>query len=163
LPGQSSEAFDLCAGIVKEAMPQRRQGSTVTAPRLAKLALAAAALAGLSGAAGVGLAAVGAHAAANASAGPLLTTAANFLLIHAVATLALAGLALAAPRRGGWFLCGGALFLLGGSLFCGDLSVRALTDQRLFPMAAPIGGSLLILGWVATAVAAVAGFWPERR
>jgi len=146
-----------------EALPQWSWGSAVTAPRFEKLALAAAALAGLSGAAGVGLAAVGAHVAANASSGPLLTTAANFLLIHAVATLALAGLALAAPRRGGWFLYGAALFLLGGFLFCGDLSVRALTDQRLFPMAAPIGGSLLILGWIATAIAAVAGFWPERR
>ena len=135
----------------------------MTAPRIEKLALAAAALAGLAGALGVGLAAISAHGPSNVSSGGLLTTAANFLLIHAVATLALAALALAAPRRGGWFLCAAALFLLGGFLFCGDLSVRALASERLFPMAAPIGGSLLILGWATTAIAAVAGFWPERR
>jgi uncharacterized membrane protein YgdD (TMEM256/DUF423 family) len=129
------------------------------APRIEKLALAAAALAGLAGASGVGLAAVGAHV----SASPLLTTAADFLLIHAVATLALAGLALASPRRGGWFLFAAALFLLGGFLFCGDLSVRALANERLFPMAAPIGGSLLILGWAATTIVAVAAFSPGRR
>jgi uncharacterized membrane protein YgdD (TMEM256/DUF423 family) len=131
----------------------------VTAPRTRNLALAAAALAGLAGACGVGLAAIGAHV----SQSPLLTTAADFLLIHAVATLALAALAVASPRRGGWFLCAAALFLIGASLFCGDLSVRALAGGRLFPMAAPTGGSLLILGWVLTAVAAVATLLPDRR
>lgn len=118
-----------------------------------------AAFAGLAGACGVGLAAAGAHVAP----GPLITTAADFLLVHAVAVLALAGLALAAPRRGGWFL-GGAIFLiLGSCLFCGDLAMRALIDRRLFPMAAPIGGSLLIFGWVAVTIAGIVALWPERR
>ena len=35
-----------------------------------------------------------------------------------------------------------------GFLFGGDLSARALAGTRLFPMAAPLGGTLLILGWV---------------
>ncbi|MGO9673553.1 MAG: DUF423 domain-containing protein [Methylocella sp.] len=131
----------------------------VTAPRKQNLALIAAAFAGIAGASGVGLAAAGAHV----SASPLLTTAADFLLIHAVAALALAGLALASPRRGGWFICAAALVLLGGFLFCGDLSARALAGARLFSMAAPIGGSLLILGWLVSAIAAVAALWPERR
>ncbi|VTZ27674.1 conserved membrane hypothetical protein [Methylocella tundrae] len=124
----------------------------MTAPKIQQLALIAAALAGVAGAAGVILSAVSAHL----SASPLLTTAASFLLIHAVATLALAALALAAPRRGGWFLCGAALFLFGSMLFCSDLAFRALLGVRLFPMAAPIGGSALILGWLSSAVAALA-------
>ena len=128
-------------------------------PRTQKLACIAAALAGLAGACGVGLAAAGAHV----SASPLLATAANFLLIHAVAALAAAALALAAPRRGGWFLCAAGLFLLGGSLFSGDLSMLAFANVRLFPMAAPVGGSTLILGWIVAAAAAVAALWPNRR
>jgi uncharacterized membrane protein YgdD (TMEM256/DUF423 family) len=53
--------------------------------------------------------------------------------------------------------------LLGGSfLFCGDLSVRALSSARLFPMAAPAGGALMILGWVAASIATVEALWPER-
>ncbi len=131
----------------------------MTAPRIRNLALIVAAFAGLAGACGIALAAIGAHVAAS----PLLTTAADFLLIHAAATLALAALALASPRRRGWFLCAAALFILGVSLFCGDLSVRALTGQRLFPMAAPTGGTVLILGWALVAVAAVAALLPERR
>jgi uncharacterized membrane protein YgdD (TMEM256/DUF423 family) len=132
--------------------------SAVTSPRTQRLALCAAALAGLAGAAGVILSAVGAHLAAS----PLLTTAAMFLLIHAVAVLALAGLALASPRLGGWFLCAAAALLGGSFLFCGDLSVRALSGARLFPLAAPTGGALMILGWVAASIAAVAALWPER-
>ncbi len=121
-----------------------------------KLACIAVALAGVGGCCGVILSAVGAHL----SPSPLLATAAEFLLIHAVATLALAGLALAAPQRGGWLLCGAALFLLGSLLFCGDLSARALMNVKLFPMAAPIGGAALILGWALVAVAAVPALWP---
>ncbi len=81
-------------------------------------------------------------------ASPLLETASSFLLIHAVAALGVSGLALVAPRRGAWFLGSALMFLLGSLLFCGDLSLRALTDARLFPMAAPIGGTMLILGWI---------------
>jgi uncharacterized membrane protein YgdD (TMEM256/DUF423 family) len=137
----------------------RKGDLSAVSARTQNLAMIAAAFAGIAGACGVGLAAAGAHV----SASPLLTTAADFLLIHAVAALALAGLALASPRRGGWFLCAAALLLLGGFLFCGDLSFRALAGARLFPMAAPIGGSLLILGWIAGAVAAVAALWRGQR
>ncbi|ACK52205.1 protein of unknown function DUF423 [Methylocella silvestris BL2] len=118
----------------------------------------AAALAGVLGAAGVILSAVGAHAVQN----PLLATAANFLLIHALAILALAGIALAAPARAGGFLIAAALLFLGACLFCGDLAVRALVEARLFPMAAPIGGSMLICGWTAISVAALAALRPKR-
>ncbi|TXN03176.1 DUF423 domain-containing protein, partial [Methylobacterium sp. WL122] len=44
--------------------------------------------------------------------------------------------------------------------FSGDLAIRALAQRPLFPMAAPSGGILLMLGW---ASAAVAAFLPVRR
>ncbi len=123
-----------------------------------KTALVFAVLAGLWGGAGVILAAVEAHV----SSGPLLSTASDFLLLHAVAVLALAALALAAPRRGGWLLGAAALFLLGSLLFCGDLTFRTLLGAGLFPMAAPVGGTILILGWASVVAAAIAALWPKR-
>lgn len=48
---------------------------------------------------------------------------------------------------------GGTLLAIGIVLFCGDLFMRDMTGNRLFPMAAPTGGSFMILGWLAVAVA----------
>jgi uncharacterized membrane protein YgdD (TMEM256/DUF423 family) len=70
-------------------------------------------------------------------------------------TLSVCGLALAVPQRGMWFLGAAGLFLAGSVLFGGDLSVRALAGARLFPMAAPIGGTLLIFGWALVTLAAL--------
>jgi uncharacterized membrane protein YgdD (TMEM256/DUF423 family) len=39
-------------------------------------------------------------------------------------------------------------------LFAGDISLRAFAGQRLFAMAAPGGGIILILSWLAFAAAA---------
>jgi uncharacterized membrane protein YgdD (TMEM256/DUF423 family) len=122
------------------------------------MASIAAALAGLAGCGGVILSAVAAHVAAS----PLLSTAGGFLVLHAAAVLALVGIALAAPRRGDWCLCAAAALLAGSFLFSADLARRALFDARLFPMAVPIGGSLLIIGWGAAAIAAMAALWPQR-
>jgi len=47
---------------------------------------------------------------------------------------------------------GGALLVAGLVLFCGDLLMRDMTGDRLFPMAAPTGGSLMILGWLTVGV-----------
>lgn len=47
---------------------------------------------------------------------------------------------------------GGALLVAGLALFCGDLFMRDMTGNRLFPMAAPTGGSLMILGWLVVAI-----------
>jgi len=44
--------------------------------------------------------------------------------------------------------------VLGAALFAGDLSLRAFVGQRLFAMAAPGGGIILILSWLAFAAAA---------
>ncbi len=116
-----------------------------------KWAAAAAAAAGLTGAGGVILAAAAAHGVDD----PRLQTAANFLMLHATATLAVCGLALAVPQRSIWFLGAAGLFLSGSLLFGGDLSARALAGTRLFPMAAPFGGTLLIFGWALVTLAAL--------
>jgi uncharacterized membrane protein YgdD (TMEM256/DUF423 family) len=51
-------------------------------------------------------------------------------------------------------LCG---FVLGGALFAGDVSARAFLGHRLFPMAAPTGGMILIASWLTVALAALVG------
>jgi uncharacterized membrane protein YgdD (TMEM256/DUF423 family) len=116
-----------------------------------KWACAAAAAAGLTGAGGIILAAAAAHGVPD----PRLQTAANFLILHAAATLAVCGLALSVPQRGIWFLGAAGLFLSGSLLFGGDLSTRALAGTRLFSMAAPLGGTLLIFGWAFVTLAAL--------
>jgi uncharacterized membrane protein YgdD (TMEM256/DUF423 family) len=103
-------------------------------------------LAGLAGAAGVAAAAAASHGAA----GPDLSIAAQFLMIHAAVVAAIA-LSSFEPR--GAFLTAASMIFVGLALFSGDLAVRAYGGTRLFPMAAPTGGSLLILGWLALAVA----------
>ncbi len=43
----------------------------------------------------------------------------------------------------------------GAALFSGDIAMRAFAGHRLFPMAAPTGGVVLIASWLALGVAAV--------
>jgi len=107
--------------------------------------------AGLAGAAGVALAAAGAHGAALSA----LTPAAQFLIMHAAAALAVAAVATRAVHAGG-FLLAALVLLIGVTLFSGDIAARTLWGQRLFPMAAPIGGSTMILGWL---ILSAAGIW----
>lgn len=107
--------------------------------------------AGLAGAAGVALAAAGAHGNALSA----LTPAAYFLLMHAAAAAAIAALATRAVHPVG-FLLAALILLLGVTLFSGDIATRTFWGSRLFPMAAPIGGSTMILGWL---VLSAAGLW----
>ncbi|MDQ0348216.1 MULTISPECIES: DUF423 domain-containing protein [Ancylobacter] len=108
-------------------------------------------LAGLMGAAGVAAAAAGAHLTAE----PNLTTAATFLMLGASAVVG--GCALAVVRGPGWSFAsvGAGIIALGTVLFSGALALRALWDIVVFPMAAPIGGTMLILGWLVLALAAI--------
>ncbi len=110
--------------------------------------IVAGALAGL---AGVALSAMAAHAPG----GPNLDTAARFLLIHAPALLAIAALASIGAVNPSLGRAAGWIIVLGLVLFCGDLVMRALRGVALFPMAAPIGGFLLMGGWGMAAVAAL--------
>lgn len=102
---------------------------------------------GLCGAAGVALSAAAAHRG-----GAFTGTAASFLLMHAPLFVAV-GL-----HGGGRALRAACALLLAGLLlFCGDLLARDFLGDRLFPMSAPIGGTLLIAGWLAIATAALVG------
>lgn len=99
---------------------------------------------GLSGALGVSLSAMAAHLPQ----GPMLASGAQMLLFHAPAFLALAGAARSGTLGPRTLLIGALLWGAGLALFSGDLSWRVLAGSRLFPNAAPIGGSLLIAGWL---------------
>jgi uncharacterized membrane protein YgdD (TMEM256/DUF423 family) len=112
-------------------------------------------LAGAMGAAGVALAAASAHQPDATR----LASASSMLLFHASAVLAAV---LLVERRVIHMQLGfGAAFgfVIAATLFAGDLTLRQYAGHSLFPMAAPTGGTLLILSWLMLAVAAV---WPRR-
>ena len=69
-------------------------------------------------------------------------TAVQYQMWHAVALIALAALPL--PRLG-W---PAALLALGTTIFAGTLYVMALTDLRWLGAITPIGGLLMIAGWL---------------
>jgi uncharacterized membrane protein YgdD (TMEM256/DUF423 family) len=96
------------------------------------------AVAGLLGATGVATAAAASHLGDTN-----LGIAANFLLFHAPALL---GLGLVPRAR--LVTMAGYVLLAGLAVFCGDLVMRRFADTPLFPMAAPVGGTALILGWL---------------
>jgi uncharacterized membrane protein YgdD (TMEM256/DUF423 family) len=111
------------------------------------------ALAGIMGAAGIMLTAAGAHG----KPGVGLDSAGYLLLIHAVAVIA----GIVAARSGIILrplgiivICG---FVLGAALFAADVAARAYLGGRLFPFAAPTGGVILIISWLALTAAALAG------
>ncbi|MER8526235.1 DUF423 domain-containing protein [Mesorhizobium sp. M0814] len=100
---------------------------------------------GLCGATGVALSAAAAHLG-----GAFVGTAASFLLLHAPVFLTVGLLG------GNSILRTGSLILLVGLLlFSGDLLARDFLGSRLFPMSAPIGGTLLIGGWLVMAASAL--------
>jgi uncharacterized membrane protein YgdD (TMEM256/DUF423 family) len=124
---------------------------------LSRQIYAIAFIAALQGAAGVALAAVAAHVDSS----PTLATASHFLMLHAAAGVGLAALcaALPAARKG---LVYATFALQGGvTLFSIDLALRATAHGKLFPYAAPIGGSTTILAWLG--VAAWAALHAVRR
>ncbi|CAG4963385.1 unnamed protein product [Parnassius apollo] len=103
-------------------------------------------LAGLSGAAAVVLGAMGAHRTFPENEGKedlkkIFDTSNRFHFLH---TLALMTVPLC--RRP--FIAGG-FFIAGMGLFCGTCYYHAFTGDRSFRRLTPIGGSCLILGWLA--------------
>jgi uncharacterized membrane protein YgdD (TMEM256/DUF423 family) len=103
-------------------------------------------IAGLIGALGVALGAFGAHGLKATLATRGMTevwqTAAHYHLLHSVALLALA---LARTPRSRWT---GPLFVSGILLFSGSLYLLAFTGIRWLGAITPLGGSLLIAGWL---------------
>jgi uncharacterized membrane protein YgdD (TMEM256/DUF423 family) len=112
--------------------------------------LGIAAAAGLMGAAGVALAAVAAHRLPT----PAMASAAQMLMVHAVAVLAISAWAARSAHAAGWWRVAARVMLLGVALFAGDIALRGFEVGQLFPMAAPTGGTLTIFAWVLVAVAA---------
>ena len=104
-------------------------------------------LASLFGAAGIALAAIGAHR--NGS--PSVTTSAFFLLFHAGALVGFCAIVQRAPQR--LLLAAASMIAIGTILFSGELALHALADVATLSRLAPIGGSLLILGWLLAAAA----------
>jgi uncharacterized membrane protein YgdD (TMEM256/DUF423 family) len=141
-----------CAGASAKSFSAARAGELKQTQRGKSAAMSTLlVIAGLMGAGGIVLAAMGAHMAPGAG----LESAADMLLFHAVAILGGAALIqqgllwrpLALGVLGAW--------VLGALLFSGDVTLRAFAGHRLFPMAAPSGGIILIAGWILLAAAAI--------
>lgn len=103
-------------------------------------------MAGILGAVGVASAAAASH-----SAEPRLLAAASAMcLAHAPALIALYA-ACPSLRSAGMAIL---LLSAGTSLFAADLFMRHFLAHGLFPMSAPLGGMVMIAGWLAVAAGA---------
>jgi uncharacterized membrane protein YgdD (TMEM256/DUF423 family) len=111
-------------------------------------------IAGLGGLASVAAGALAAHVADDPRGAELLRTGALYGMVHAAALIAVIGLAQGRePRRGAAAFAGWA-FALGLVLFSGSLFALALGAPPWAGRAAPLGGTLLMLGWAALATLA---------
>jgi uncharacterized membrane protein YgdD (TMEM256/DUF423 family) len=98
--------------------------------------------AALSGALGVAAGAYGAHGAADPQAAQWLSTGSLYQMVHAAAALALAS---RHPRIAALLLAGAALFAL-------TLYAMALGAPRWLGAVTPLGGVMMIAGWLALAL-----------
>ena len=121
-------------------------------PRLFRVLIV---LAGVMGADGVLLAAASAHQADAAR----LASASPMLLFHATAVLAVVALTERGVIHVRIGIAAALGFVVAAALFAGDLTLRQYAGHSLFQMAAPTGGTLLIMSWLLLAVAAA---WPRR-
>ena len=124
-----------------------------------RLESALALWAALLGLCGVATAAAAAHLTGVTS----LNAAALILLSHApaiIASLAAARSQLLNPRMG--FMAAG-LLALGTTLFSSDIAHRVFSATPLFPMAAPAGGFILMIGWGFLVVGALASLFQRVR
>jgi uncharacterized membrane protein YgdD (TMEM256/DUF423 family) len=88
-----------------------------------------------------------------------LASASSMLLFHSLAVLAAVALAERGVIHGRIGIAAAFGFVIAAILFAGDLTLRQYAGHSLFPMAAPTGGTLLIVSWLLLAVAAA---WPKR-
>lgn len=102
--------------------------------------------AALSAAMAVAAGAFGAHGASSAKAAEWLRTGGEYQLIHAAAVMALA--------LQGRFVRQGWVMIAGAFIFAATLYGMALGGPRWLGAITPIGGTLLIGGWLWIAVAA---------
>lgn len=106
----------------------------------------------------VALGAFGAHALKSRLASDLLATfevGVRYQMYHALALLAVAWACTRWP--GPWLSASGWLFAAGIVVFSGSLYVLALTGVRWLGAITPLGGILLIAGWLCLAWGAARG------
>jgi uncharacterized membrane protein YgdD (TMEM256/DUF423 family) len=97
-----------------------------------------AVLACLSAALAIGAGAFGAHGVADPKAAEWLRTGGLYQLVHAVAALAIMGVARGAA----------ALMLAGAAIFAATLYAMALGAPRWLGAVTPVGGAMMIAGWL---------------
>lgn len=117
--------------------------------------------AGVNGAMGVAVGAWAAHGLADRmppEALEWIRTGVSYQLWHAAALLGLAALATRHATR--LIALAGAGFGLGALLFAGSLYLYAWSAQTWLALATPLGGALMIVGWLAVLAAA---FRPGAR
>jgi uncharacterized membrane protein YgdD (TMEM256/DUF423 family) len=112
-------------------------------------------LAGIMGADGIILAAASAHQPDAIR----LASASSMLLFHATAVLAVVAVIERGVIHARIGIAAAFGFVIAAVLFAGDLTLRQYAGHSLFPMAAPTGGTLLIVSWLVLAVAAA---WPKQ-
>ena len=111
-------------------------------------------LASLSGAMAVAAGAFGAHGASDPQAKAWLQTGAQYQMIHALAVFAcfvLWRLGGSGAQIAAW------LFIAGSLVFSGTLYLMALGAPRILGAVTPVGGVMLIAGWIALAWTAFIG------
>jgi uncharacterized membrane protein YgdD (TMEM256/DUF423 family) len=104
-------------------------------------------IAALSAAVAVAAGAFGAHGASSPQAAEWLRTGGMYQLVHAVAAIAIMG-----TSRGA-----AATLLIGAAIFAFTLYAMALGGPRWLGAVTPIGGTLLIGGWIWAAWS----YWPR--
>lgn len=113
-------------------------------------------LGAITGLAGV----MGAAAAAHVAGSENLKTASQFLLFHAPLLAAAPAIVRSGAVHRHIALLALMLTFIGVALFSGQLALGALKQASLFPMAAPTGGTLLMMGWALLGVSALV---PARK
>jgi uncharacterized membrane protein YgdD (TMEM256/DUF423 family) len=107
---------------------------------------------------GVALGAFGAHALESRleanSRTDTYETANRYHLLHAVALLGVALVATQVVPSSAWVNWAGNLLFIGTLIFSGSLYLLAIFDIRWMGAIAPIGGVLLLAGWLCLGVAA---------
>jgi uncharacterized membrane protein YgdD (TMEM256/DUF423 family) len=115
-------------------------------------------LAAILGFLGVALGAFGAHALESRleASGRTDTyeTANRYHLLHAVALLGVALVGTQIVPVSAWLVWAGNLLFLGTLIFSGSLYLLAIFDIRWMGAIAPIGGVMLLAGWLSLGVAA---------
>lgn len=105
---------------------------------------------GINGALAIAAAAYGRHQVADEYSREILSIAASYQLGHAIALIGVA--CLAELSEASWASPAGvaaACFATGTALFCGALYILGIGGLLVIEGAAPVGGLLLIFGWLA--------------